>query len=121
MEPVDIDAYQYQLEALIKQVFAEEYKKRGEPEHESPLRDFLLKHSQHPRMDELLAALEHNLPRVAGRLIDQMNAEDWTDFLRKVGRSNVKALYKFRRKRRMVQGGRSVQRKWPPSSRMAKS
>ena len=90
MEPIDLNRYYSKLERAMWDALDDHRKTKWTPKNESPLRTFLLTRAAHPRMDELLAVMEHGLPKVADRIINAMSADGWRSFfLGSVNRSNT--------------------------------
>ena len=62
-------------------------------------REYLLfsleRNGKHPDVDRLLAALEHDMPRVADRQINRISIVGLKTFLRTVTRANTRSLYEY--------------------------
>ena len=65
-------------------------------------------------MDKLLAALEHDLPQVAGRLINRISVEGRRNFLGRVISPSARALYNYLAKGLREGAGRQQRRPFSP-------
>ena len=83
-EPLNLNHWYYKLEKTIGEVFRDQFVKSQKPIPENPLRTFLLRNAQHPRIDALITALGNQQHEIANRLIGQISADGWRSFLKGV-------------------------------------
>ena len=92
---LDLNRYYFTMERLIAKVLRDNTRRIKQVPVENPMRAFLLRHAEHPKIDQLLNALERKETGKADRLIGQMSADGWRKYLGSVKRTNTKSMFKY--------------------------
>ena len=79
---------------------------------DNPLRPFLLRNAQCPKIDELIAALEEGGNAIAGRLVTRVSADGCRNFLAGVRRAKTCAMFRYLAKAGGRQKGKHHRATW---------
>ena len=95
-QPVrNIHRYYGSIQNAIKKAFARESRTPKKTKEVDPFEHFLLANATHPRMGELLAAIETDAREESDHLINRISADGWRDHLKAVNISDTRSLFAF--------------------------
>ena len=83
------------IQHIIYRTFHRESKPQKTKEETDPLERFIMSHLEHPDMDGLLEALEHQDTDRSERLIRRMSSDGWKLYLKKTNKNDTKALFAY--------------------------